>query len=99
MKFTITGTQHGRPASVTWEDGKLSGDKFVIQDLMALAGDPELLRSPPAIDTVQGTGEIPADPITVSAILMQRDGFFGPYAEYDGDPIIDDPDSDPDIVY
>lgn len=53
MRFTLTGTLHGlnRPASVTWEDGHLSGDQDAVDSAQRwahyLEGEPVGLAEHP----------------------------------------------------
>lgn len=35
--FTLQGTAHGRPATITWRDGKLSGDTALAIEVLSRA--------------------------------------------------------------
>lgn len=41
MQFTISGHHNGKPASITWNDGELSGDEDAIRALRQLAQERE----------------------------------------------------------
>lgn len=42
--YTLTGKLHGRPVSITWNDGELSGDPEAVQALRDLAARREGTR-------------------------------------------------------
>lgn len=81
MKFTAKGAIGGKPETVTWDDGKLTGSPFAIEYLRNMAEWQDGEPVGPIMGPYTEHDHL-ADPLSASILMAEM---FGDSVEFEGD--------------